>query len=409
MRSSLTRLRPRPFTNSNPHLHLLPHRSKSTITASTPTTPTTNTSPFHPPTYLAAAARKFASTPATLTPDVLSPTPSRLLTLSLADYCPALFPPPPSHQSHTDNNHHHHHHHHPNGNSNSNGNGEAAVDVLPQGHHLVYFPPQLAPSELMPDGTDPAHSPGEPFVRRMWAGGEVVFREGWERALRVDGRAVGCVERVTDRPVFKEGRAGGEGKVFVEVTRGYGVLGEGGGGGRLKAPGEVIEEVRRLVFLRERDGRRRPTREGEGRRGVRVPYAPEFTYSLTPDATLLFHFSALTYNAHAIHLNPEYARNVEGYKGLLVHGPLTLVLMLAALRASLTQLQTASVVGEPLRTPYVKSIRYSNLAPLYVDEEMKVCLRRTRPDGDELGWDVWVEGPEGGLAVKGTATTTGFR
>lgn len=157
------------------------------------------------------------------------------------------------------------------------------------------------------------------------------------------------------------------------------------------------------------DGARLTGEEMKQKNKKTVPYAPEFTYSLRPDATLLFHFSALTYNAHAIHLNPEYAHDVEGYKGLLVHGPLSLVLMLAALRASLVQLQTASAAGNPLRMPGVKSIRYSNLAPLYVDEEMKVCLRRTRPDGDELGWDVWVEGPEGGLAVKGTAVTTGVR
>lgn len=60
-------------------------------------------------------------------------------------------------------------------------------------------------------------------------------------------------------------------------------------------------------------------------------------------------------------------------------------------------------------TPYVKSLSYRNLAPLYVDEEMRVCLRRTRtrPAGAEVEWDVWVEGPEGGLAVKGSAVTTG--
>ncbi|KXX82249.1 Hydroxyacyl-thioester dehydratase type 2, mitochondrial [Madurella mycetomatis] len=412
MRSSLARLRPPTNHSHPPHILLgASYRPKSTTTT---TTTTTTNAPFSPPppqspsfspsAYLEAAARKFASTPPILTRDVLSPTPSRLLTLSLADHCPALFPPlPPSHDGGSSNN------------DKGDGNGNAdlpSFPMLPQGHHLVYFPLQRPPSQLMPDGTDPAHSPGPPFVRRMWAGGEVVFRGGWERELRVDGRPVGCLERVGGRPVFKEGKGkgDGEGKVFVEVRREYGVLRDGGGGLGGETGG-VIEEVRRLVFLRERGGHRAGERKvaEEGRKGVRVPYTPEFTYSLKPDATLLFHFSALTYNAHAIHLNPEYARDVEGYKGLLVHGPLSLVLMLAALRASLVQLQTASVAGNPLRMPYVKLIRYSNLAPLYVDEEMKVCLRRTRPEGDELGWDVWIEGPEGGLAVKGTAVTTGVR
>lgn len=136
---------------------------------------------------------------------------------------------------------------------------------------------------------------------------------------------------------------------------------------------------------------------------------PEFTFSLRPDATLLFHFSALTYNAHSIHIDSDYARNREGYKGLLVHGPLTLVLMIQALQACLTEVTWEGMLGSTLEgrsKPYVKSLSYRNLAPLYVDEEMKVCLRRTK--SEEAGrykWDVWIEGPEGGLAVKGSAIT----
>jgi hypothetical protein len=118
----------------------------------------------------------------------------------------------------------------------------------------------------MPDGTDPAHWPGPPFERRMWAGGEVVFRPGWERAMRVDGRRAVCVESVGPQPVLKQD------KVFVEVRRRYGV-GErdeanagGGGAGRglmsdeeiarriVEGGGAVIEEVRRLVFMRRHEG-----------------------------------------------------------------------------------------------------------------------------------------------------------
>ncbi|KAH6850099.1 HotDog domain-containing protein [Chaetomium sp. MPI-CAGE-AT-0009] len=299
---------------------------------------------FNPETYLHSARQKLTSQPPTLIPDTLSPTPSHLLTLSLADHVPALFPPDqlsqPLHPAGPDHNH----------------------PPLPQGHHLVYFPLQLPPSRLMPDGTDPAHWPGPPFVRRMWAGGEVVFRPGWELALRLDGRRAVCVETVGE-PVMKG--APGDEKVFVEVGRGY---------------------------------------------GLGAPATPEFTFSLRPDATLLFHFSALTYNAHSIHIDPDYARNREGYKGLLVHGPLTLVLMLSALRACLAKLSgqpPADTTREDQAMPYVKSLSYRNLAPLYVDEEMKVCLRRTKTEADQLKWDVWIEGPEGGLAVKGSAVTTG--
>ncbi|KAH6636151.1 hypothetical protein F5144DRAFT_628227 [Chaetomium tenue] len=346
-------------------IHHTASYSSSSSSSSSSSTPT----PFNPQTYLHTARQKFASQPPTLIHDTLSPTPSHLLTLSLADHVPALFPPE---QERT----------------------QKQERTLPQGHHLVYFPLQLPPSQLMPDGTDPAHWPGAPFVRRMWAGGEVVFREGWDRDLCLDGRAALCVEEV-DGPVLK-GVEGDE-KVFVEVRRGYGL----GGVGREV----VVEEVRRLVFMRERVGG-----VVEGGRVVRAHATPEFTISLRPDATLLFHFSALTYNAHSIHIDPDYARNQEGYKGLLVHGPLTLVLMLSALRACLAKLPgqpSAGISPEGQSMPYVKSLSYRNLAPLYVNEEMKVCLRRINTEeAGQLRWDVWIEGPEGGIAVKGSAITT---
>jgi 3-methylfumaryl-CoA hydratase len=54
--------------------------------------------------------------------------------------------------------------------------------------------------------------------------------------------------------------------------------------------------------------------------------------SLRPGPPLLFRFSALTANAHRIHYDAPYARNVEGYPGLVVHGPLLVLLMLELAR-----------------------------------------------------------------------------
>jgi hydroxyacyl-ACP dehydratase HTD2-like protein with hotdog domain len=73
----------------------------------------------------------------------------------------------------------------------------------------------------------------------------------------------------------------------------------------------------------------------------------------------------------------------------LVHGPLTLVLMLSVLRSQLKN-------GER-----VKGLDYRNLAPLYANEELKVCVRKDRAKEDR--YEVWIEGREGGYAVKGTA------
>ncbi len=85
---------------------------------------------------------------------------------------------------------------------------------LPEGHHLVYFPPQIRTSDLLPDGTDPFHSPGSPFVRRMWAGGSIEFGSG----LRLDSSPALCIESIEQ--VSVKGPAGEE-KIFVDVLRRY--------------------------------------------------------------------------------------------------------------------------------------------------------------------------------------------
>jgi hydroxyacyl-ACP dehydratase HTD2-like protein with hotdog domain len=110
-----------------------------------------------------------------------------------------------------------------------------------------------------------------------------------------------------------------------------------------------------------------------------------------PTKALLFRFSALTFNAHSIHLDKGYTQNQEGYRNLLVHGPLTLTLLLSVLQYHLKQVNL-----------YVNSIEYRNLAPLFVEEELVIC---GKPKNDTGAWDVWIEGQDGGLAVRGTAQT----
>ncbi|KAK3940500.1 hypothetical protein QBC46DRAFT_288199 [Diplogelasinospora grovesii] len=332
---------------------------------------------------------------AKVVPDCLSPTPSHLLRLSLAGHTPDSLPPDDEGR-------------------------------MPLGHHMVYFPPQIPQALLMPDGTDADHCPGYPFVRRMWAGGSIAFSPDWEEDFRLDGRKAVCVETVGE-PVLKPGTGSGEDKVFVDVRRQYGLLsrdgtlptsssgGEGGGSGN----GVVIDETRRLVFLKERphtsQTHTQPTPDGTAtqngntgsvkgliEKGPSERREADFGFSLKPDAKLLFHFSALTFNAHAIHLDTNYAKNIEGHKDLLVHGPLTLVLMLTALN----QIKQQEGVG------VVRSIDYRNLAPLYVGDEIRVCVKKqsnTKGGGGENEkknrWNVWIEGPGGRLAVKGTAVT----
>lgn len=145
-----------------------------------------------------------------------------------------------------------------------------------------------------------------------------------------------------------------------------------------------------------------------------APREPEYSFKLTPSASLLFQFSALTYNAHAIHLDAEYCRSIEGHRGLLVHGPLTLVLMLSAVRARVHPIVSGQEGNNVNPARYIHKFEYRNLAPLYAGEELRVCVRRNPQErvGDReqfSNWDVWVENSQGSMCVRGTAVTRGER
>ena len=285
-----------------------------------------------------------------------------------------------------------------------------------------------------------------------------VWVDVWRRYLTFkEGVTEGEMGRVVEGVVreWEDGEAGEAGRDGEAAVAGGG--GEGGGAGvgvgagagagapepesTTRKSSGGITELRRLVFLRERE----PGSKLEPARAIRVPYKPDFSFTMTPDATLLFQFSALTFNAHAIHLDPLYAREVEGYKERLVHGPLTLVIMLRAVEgfvrgatsygsadtgagdAAHPGIQITEAVRERLSVPErdggeskkqweIASIEYKNLRPLFVGEEMKVCVRllpnkEVKRDGSDTGLgtgerrervDVWIEAPDGGLAVKGT-------
>ncbi|CAK7221492.1 hypothetical protein SCUCBS95973_004518 [Sporothrix curviconia] len=295
---------------------------------------------------------------------------------------------------------------------------------LPSGHHLVYFPLQRPISLLEPDGTDPAQSPGAPFVRRMWAGGALDFRR--PQNMKLDsGRAV-CVERL-DTPNMAVRGGWGREKIFVDVVRRYGAsVADLDPSPSVTEPAKLLalenkvwedadfEERRTLVFMRAKDdvpeediaaaATKKPQTE---ERIVKSAREPEYSFAFTPTPTLLFQFSALSYNAHAIHLDVNYCRNVEGHRDLLVHGPLTLVLMLSAIRSRYTSSQVP-----PSR--FIRTFEYRNIAPLYANEELRVCVRRNVQDraGGETGagepssrWDVWVENSRGSICARGTAVT----
>lgn len=233
----------------------------------------------------------------------------------------------------------------------------------------------------------------------MWAGGSVRFADGWQEQLRLDGRRALCVESIGDVNIT-EGRAPGTEKIFVDVWRRYGSVGQEADARDIATvqSSPAIEEKRVLVFMRELVGNDGTTPQVKEPRIVTFPQKAEASVTLTPRHSLLFHFSALTFNAHRIHLDPQYTRDVEGHPNLLVHGPLSLTLLFTGLRSQLQGSES------------IKSIEYRNLAPLYAEQPLRICIAKRQKDAqaDDASrktWNVWAEGPNGSLAIKGVAST----
>lgn len=182
-------------------------------------------------------------------------------------------------------------------------------DGTPLGLHWCLAPPSTPTAELSADGHAKKGSflPPVPLPSRMWAGGEVVHHHNL-----VPNTLVKRVSTIADITA-KKGKSGD--LVFVTVASEY-----------YSDDRHCISETQSLVF-RGQSTLAKPTAPVSAR-----PASGTLRDTLTPDPVLLFRYSALTFNSHRIHYDLDYAKNDEGYAGLVVHGPMqaTLLLNLAA-------------------------------------------------------------------------------
>jgi 3-methylfumaryl-CoA hydratase len=234
-------------------------------------------------------------------------------------------------------------------------------DALPPGWLGLYFLPRFATSELRPDGTprDTGVIPPMPLPRRMFAGERMRFH----RPLRI-GETVRRETELADIAA----KSGGTGTlVFATVvSRVSGV------------DGLAVEDERRTVFREEVKG-------GERNQAPRREPAPAdvpWRRRVTPDPVLLFRFSALTFNSHRIHYDRPWAMDVEGYPGLVVHGPLTTTLLIDFAR---DQNPGRRIAG------YTTQAR----APLFDTAPFEL---RGRPT--PRGCECWAVTPEGTIAMS---------
>ena len=229
---------------------------------------------------------------------------------------------------------------------------------LPPFFHQLYFWTPQPPDKLGRDGHpavgDKGLIPDMGLHRRMWAGGRLEFT-----APLIAGRLARRVS-VVEQAVHKHGRSGPLGFVTLrhEIRQG-------------DAP--CLREWQDLVY-RQDPGPNAPRPRPPEARGDESQ-AKEVSFS----STLLFRYSALTFNGHRIHYDLDYARDVEGYDGLVVHGPLLaqqLMLMATELMGPLAEF----------------SFRASS--PLMHFETATFCRN---------GNDLWVRAPDGRQCMSAAA------
>lgn len=196
---------------------------------------------------------------------------------------------------------------------------------LPLLWHWFYFLPRAPQSKLDADGHPQRGGflPPIPFPRRMFAGSQLRFH----RPL-VLGRPAERVATIADVSL-KTGRSGS--LAFVTVAL------------RFEQDGALcIEEEQQIVYREQRSPVPSPA-------VLDWPVLPTGAAArvFAPDPRLLFRFSALTFNAHRIHYDRDYAAREEGYPGLVVHGPLTAMLLIEeARRASQSPIVGFSFRGQ---------------------------------------------------------------
>lgn len=241
----------------------------------------------------------------------------------------------------------------------------AAGTPLPPLWHWLYFLPLHRESEIGPDGHAKRGGflPPVSLPRRMWAGSRLSFGE----PLRVGDavRRVSTIEKVEE----KSGRSGT--LVFVTVRHEF---------RKENRDSASITELQDIVY---REAAKPGGTPAEPRP---APGAAAWERTWHADDVFLFRYSALIFNAHRIHYDRRYATEVEGYPGLVVHGPLIATLLLDLLRTKLPQAELASFEFRAIR-------------PIFDLHPFSVC---GEPQGNAV--HLWARDHEGALCMDATAT-----
>lgn len=247
----------------------------------------------------------------------------------------------------------------------------AEGDALPPGWQWLFFNGAARRSKLGTDGHPQRGGflPPIELPRRMWAGSRVRY---------VGDLPIGAQAHRHSRILKIENKIGKRGSLwFVTVQHTISWQQQ-----------DCIVEEQDIVYREATPTA--PTVSAEIAKPARHEEVAQWGREMQPDTTLLFRYSALTFNGHRIHYDQTYARQEEGYPDLVVHGPLTATL--------LQQLAVEQSAGRRLA-----SFDFRGVSPLFVSRSFQVEGR----EAEGGGVDLWARGPNGELAMSAKATYRG--
>ena len=248
--------------------------------------------------------------------------------------------------------------------------GDQSAPLFPLGHWLHFSEDDVPMSELGADGHAAlgGFMPPVPLPRRMWAGSDLAFH-----APILPGQTI---ERTTTIESITE-KTGSTGPLCFVVLR-----------HELTADGKPATTDRHTIVYREATSVPEGSAAKPPREDSPVPDGWDWTRSVRPNEVMLFRYSALTFNSHRIHYDHPYVTEVEGYPGLVTHGPLTATLLLDAFMSTHPE---AAVTG----------YRFTAKSPLFANEQIHLVGRESEVGVHELQ----AIAPGGKTAIAATVRT----
>ncbi|HEY2021742.1 FAS1-like dehydratase domain-containing protein [Paraburkholderia sp.] len=241
---------------------------------------------------------------------------------------------------------------------------EESGNTVPPLWHWLYFLPVAPLADVGADGHPERGGflPPVPLPRRMWAGGRLAFHAPLTVGERA--RRTSTIANIED----KTGRSGR--LVFVTIQHTIEVNGE------LK-----LEEEHDIVY------REAPRQGARPQQPALAPEGESWRRTIDADPVMLFRYSALTFNGHRIHYDYPYVTQVEGYPGLVVHGPLIATLLVDLVRREM-----------PHAT--MQSFAFRALRPTFAGQPFTV---NGKPSADGKTIDLWAKDHAGYLTMRATA------